>query len=413
MVAIALKARGADCASPAQCEWPADDDPLRIPQGPICLALVYAVLSTGDGAGPWGERPRSAARPARARVVLVDGAGESGAAGFPCPLTLDVLLVVLDLLQRNGGVAPVSPRIVLARKGYRRWGRERQSFERKVLDQIRLLQRLSLGADGLGGPLLQFSARNVARTDFLVRAAPALAAELERRVCIELPNAVLRLDHRRNRGSDVLAKKLAVVVAARGPSDAVRARDLLKQTGHPACPGAGRRNHVAERLPDALRRLRSLEVFDVQGLDPLEHAKASRRNWLSASVWVRLKGRGEDPLATELRGPGSSDPDASGADARPSGHSAAARRGRPRFQPSSEQRSAVSMLRAAGATRERIAQEVGVSLPTLRAYFATELRDAEIQAEPPSWVDVAIKRRATSAIPAHAPSPLGETRDGD
>lgn len=410
MVAIAYKAGGVECASPVRSEWPADDDPLRIPQGPICLALIEEVLSSREGEGAWADQPRAAARAGRARVVFLERDGE--AAGPVCPLTLDVLLVTLDLLQRNAGAAPVSPRIVLARKGYRRWGSERQSFERKVLDQIRQLQRLALEADGLCGPLLQFSARNVARTDFLVRAAPALAAELERGLCIEIPNSVLRLDHRRNRGSDVLAKKLAVMVAAHGSPDVVRARDLLTQTGHPASAGAGRRNHVAERLPDALRRLRSLDVFDVQGLDLLEDAKASRRNWLSASLWVRLKEHGGDAPGAKLHPPCLPDPDVSAANERVSACAALARRGRPRFQPSAEQRTAVRMLHAAGATRERIAQEVGVSLPTLRAYFATELRSAELPAEPPSWVDVVIKRRATLAEAAKVSSPVGETHDG-
>jgi hypothetical protein len=60
------------------------------------------------------------------------------------------------------------------------------------------------------------------------------------------------------------------------------------------------------------------------------------------------------------------------------------RRGRPAFDPKPSQRHLVSTLFAHGATREQIARAVGVSLPTLRRYFAAEIgRSTSLDDDPP------------------------------
>lgn len=350
--------------------WPADDEPLHLAQGPVSAALVRALLGGARGPAALPVHPASW-RPSVIMAAPRGGAGE--ALGESSPLTLDVALVALDLLQRGGGQTPLNPRIVLARKAYRRWGHERQAFESRVAAEIRLLQRFKLLTEDGPEPLLVLGPRNVARTDFVVRAAPSLAVEIGERDWIELPVSVLRLDHRRNRGVDVLAKKLATVIALSGSSGAFGVADLLMQAGMFPDGRGGRRRRMAERLPEALRRVQALGAFEIDGVDTLERRGAGHAEWLNAQIRVRRR----SPLVVAMgtagapgRRPGAH------IDSAETSHRSPGRRGRPRFEPSPQQRNDVRTLVARGATREQIARAVGVSLPTLRNYFSAELREA-------------------------------------
>jgi len=284
-----------------------------------------------------------------------------------------VALVALDLLQRGGGQAPLNARLVLARKAYRRWGHERQAFEARVAAEISLLQTFKLLTEDGPEPLLVLVPRNVARTDFIVRAAPPLTREIGKGDWVELPISVLRFDHRRNRGVDVLAKKLATVIALAGSSGAFGVTDLLMRAGMFPHGRGGRRYRMAERLPEALRRVQALGVFEIDGLEALERRGAGHAEWPNAQIRVRrcYSLLGATGTASAMgRRPGAD------IDSGETAQRAPGRRGRPRIEPSQQQRDDVRTLAARGVTREQIARALGVSLPTLRNYFPAELRAA-------------------------------------
>jgi hypothetical protein len=152
---------------------------------------------------------------------------------------------------------------------------------------------------------------------------------------------------------------------------------------------------VAGRLPAALRRLRALGLFDIRGLEALEHPKGVKRDWLSTEIRIHRRAEAgglpaAQPLVPVTLALGAPDGRDDGQTCRLAG-GAQVRRGRPRFEPSSEQRLLVSTLHARGATRQEIARAVGVSLPTLRRYFAMDFRHADVLAEVrdrPAWPTV-------------------------
>ena len=357
--------------------WPDDDDPLRLPRGPICDAVVSAVLAGGRRLAPLPAalaglplHPRQLqplASAAGERRVRFAGPGEaSGLAALEAvsPLTLDVLLVLLDLLARGGGRVPVNARAVLARKGFRRWGHERQVFENKVNEELRRLSRLELqGACG-AAPLLAFAPRNVARTDFMVEAGAELLEELDLQCVLELPVAVLRLDHRANRQADSLAKRLALALVEANAPGVFSLAELLLRLGEVASPH--RLAHdlaLAGRLKAALGKLSALQVFDIAA-EPARGDDAQQA-WWAAEVAVRPAN------ASAPHRPGRSFQVVESATV-PAEAKPRCGRGRPKFEPTLAQRALVRRLSAAGATRELIAGRLGVSLPTLRRYFAAE-----------------------------------------
>ena len=357
MTSLALAAAGGSArARQSAWTWPNDDDPLRLPRGPICDAVVSLVLAGG-------RRPRAAAPGERRVRFAAPGEARGLAALEPVtPLTLDVLLVVLDLLARSGGMVPVNARAVLARKGFRRCGHERQVFENKVNEELRRLARLEvLGACG-AAPLLAFAPRNVARTDFMVEAGGELLEELEPQYAVDLPVAVLRLDHRANRQADSLAKRLALALVEANAPGVFSLAGLLLRLGEAASPH--RLSHdlaLAERLKAALGKLSALQIFEIAA-EPAE----AREAWWAAEIAVR---RANAPAAHR---PGRSFEVVEAAPA-PAAAKPQRGRGRPKFEPTLAQRALVRGLSAGGATREVIARRLEVSLPTLRRYFAAEL----------------------------------------
>lgn len=354
--------------APVLAPCPADDEPLYVPSGALSQALIVAVLARPRllATSPDPTPPlwlNSAPEPTG--VHAVDGGGA---------LMLDVLLVVLDLLLRGGGAANLSARAVLARKGYQRWGLERQALEARVAARLDLLSRLSVsGPCGLEA-ILSLSARNAAKTDFLVKAGAPLVGDLDPARSRKLPVSILRLDHRRNRSVDVLAKKIAVAMAVtphRGPFLAADLADLAPP------PAVGRCGEVqvasSSHLVAALARLRALGRYAVSNIEGLERRQRAGLDWRSAQVAIqpvsdrnflptraavvaepRIGARRAAALNTAYRPP------------RP--------RGRPRFEPLPEHIGLIRALLARGSTRQQIAAAIGISLPTLRRSFAHELR---------------------------------------
>lgn len=358
--------------------WPTDDAELRLPWGPVSEAFLRAIIGGGSdpSAGSAVSPPQVEYAPGRARASIA-GNLASGWVERVSPLTLDVALVVLDLLQRNGGAASVNARMVLERKGYRRWGCERRAFEQKILGELKILSRFCLHAATGSEPLFVLAPRNVARTDFMARAAAPLAGELANESYRGVASAVLRLDHRRNRGADSLAKKLAVLVALADASSSFYVGELLMRAGELPTDGSQLGDdRLAERFNAASQRLAAVGL-DLRSTDPVDCRNRAGLGWLASEVEVHQRTPPKafskpsvtgGPVALEV----SNDPQ--DGDAKGVG----LRRGRPRFEPSLEQRRLVVRLHAAGTTREAIARAIGVSLPTLRAYFAVELFGGDI-----------------------------------
>lgn len=281
------------CAGAGMARAP-DRVELRIPRDLASRQLIAAVMRAGPHAieNGWrlGENAatfQSKADQASLRVVV------GGADPAECAreiqeidaLTLDVLLVVFDLLFGGRDGVVVTPRTILEAKGYRRWGRERQAFERKILRHLLRVMRFQLeDARGLRA-FFEFAPRNVARTDFVVRPGPALAGGVALNACLELPRAILHIDHRRNRGADPIAKKLAVLFALSGPMPSASVGDLLTAVGEAfGAEEEARHGRLAVRFEAALGRLAELGLFDVR--QPVTFTR--RKGWIQPWLYSRL-----------------------------------------------------------------------------------------------------------------------------
>lgn len=330
-----------DAARQDPFAWPEPEEALRLPRGPACEHLLQTLI--------WTVRDQPPA-----------GSGVGGSV-----LMLDALLVILDLLQRSPAGVAVDARTVLQRKGYRRWGRERRAFEERLSEQLIGLDALVRQLAGEREPLLVFAPRNVARTHFMVRPGGALAAELQAHDWAELGPAVLRLDHRKNREADALAKKLAVALVHVPVGQVLRVRDLLRLAGERPCADQRRRSqHLGERFAAALTRLSALGLSRLTLEPPADRAPGWFEDWCEAEAQV---GVAPTPIAARPRRKGSAARARN--NARP--------RGRPPFSPTPDQRALVASLSAKHCTRAAIAERLRVSLPTLRRYFAAELATAD------------------------------------
>ncbi|RAK61300.1 hypothetical protein DJ021_16575 [Phenylobacterium hankyongense] len=319
------------------------------------------------------------AAPDRRILLAADGAQDSGHDLEEMDaLTLDALLVVLDLLARSPDGAVVNARTVLEAKNYRRCGRERQAFERKILEHLRRLARLNLELAGGVQPFFDFAPRNVARTDFIVRPGTALATGLALETTTELPRSVLHIDHRRNRRAEPLAKKLAVLFALSGPIPNASIAALLVRVGEPiGAGGEPRQGRVVLRFDAAIALLVTLGQLEIRNAPAITRRKGWIQRWLSSQVAIEPSGAafaasGGARHPTLLNGETLHSP-------RPTiapewaPFEPSRGRGRPRFTPSEQQRQLVETMYGRGRTRETIADTIGVSLPTLRRYFAAEL----------------------------------------
>lgn len=354
--------------APVLAPSPADDEPLHVPSGDVSRALIATVL-----ARPRLLAPSPDSTPAPWLTSGLDPTGVHAADGGGA-LTLDVLLVVLDLLLRGGGAANLNARAVLARKGYQRWGLERKALEARVAERLDLLSRLSVpGARGQDA-ILSLSARGAAKTDFIVTAGAPLVEDLVPASSHTLPISILRLDHRRNRSVDVLAKKIAVAMAVSPHGGPFLAADLADLAAPPSeLPCVEAQAASASHLAAALARLRALGRYAVSNLESLDRSQRAGLDWRSAQIAIRPVSEGSFALARTataakpkvgLRRAASLN----------AAHRPPRPRGRPRFEPLPEHIGLIRALLARGSTRQQIAAAIGISLPTLRRSFAHELR---------------------------------------
>lgn len=367
-------------AAPGPRRTRRDDDVLKIARDLASRQLFAALMCAGprgsdQGWGPAEAGGRFHGGEGQIGILLKSVEAETDVREFEeiDALTLDVLLVVFDrVIQAPDGVL-VTPRLVLEAKGYRRWGRERIAFERKILTHLRMLARFEVEA----GAFFAFQPRNVARTDFIVRPGPALAGALAKGAVAELPASVLQIDHRRNRGADPLAKKLAIHFALAGPMQGASVRDLLAGIGELAgTNGASRQGRLALRFEEAASRLAAMRLFDVRQDAAFARRKGWIQPWLYSAIDVEpCFGRRQAPAASAalLQKQEPTQAVCERDFANWMTHPEARGRGRPPFVPTPEHKRRVRSMFASGHTREDIAEDIGISLPTLRRYFADEL----------------------------------------
>jgi hypothetical protein len=104
-----------------------------------------------------------------------------------------------------------------------------------------------------------------------------------------LPQAILQLDHRGNRGADALAKKIAILLSlnwgAARKNDELRIemRALLRRVGELRRPGAAVSAHagrLADRFEEALLRLSEAGVLpNTLWADQAQSMRAENRHW--------------------------------------------------------------------------------------------------------------------------------------
>lgn len=295
------------------------DGMLSFPNNPLVVAAVQAICAGGANAdlneAGW-RRDKSGAPTfefwsgSGGRIkVSVEGSPESGwgdVSSFTT-LTLDCAVAVLACLAsepfRAATSAPrseavwIGPPALLAVKGYKRFGAEREAFAEAVDAELVKLMRLRF--DIICYPAFDPVARRwdrdgVSRSNVsLFEEAPDACArdsyDCRRGRPLRfggwaqhwlnaggamwvspMPQAILQLDHRNNRGADALAKKVAVLLslnwgaARRNRELRVEVRTLLRRIGELRRPGATPISHagrLADRLEEALLRLSEARIL--------------------------------------------------------------------------------------------------------------------------------------------------------
>jgi hypothetical protein len=112
-----------------------------------------------------------------------------------------------------------------------------------------------------------------------------------------LPEAVMQLDHRNNRGADALAKKIAVLLALNWGATRKRrelnldVRTLLRRVGELRRPGAAAAAHagrIADRLEEALLRLSETNILPNKlSCEEATTMRAENRRWFD--VWCEAQ----------------------------------------------------------------------------------------------------------------------------
>lgn len=313
---------------------------LSMPNNPLIVAAVQAICAGGSHAqlneAGW-RRDRNGApvfefwNGAGGRIkVYIDAAPEQAWADVAAfsTLTLDCAVGVLTCLAADPfRAATAAPRCghvwigtpaLLFVKGYKRFGAERIAFADVIDIEIARLMRLrfDIVAYPAFDPLTRkWSGAGISRAGLtLFEAAPDAGApdsyDCERGKPLRfgawsqhwlnaggamwvspMPEAILHLDHRSNRGPDALAKKIGVILALNWGASrkkrtlSVDVRALLRRVGELRRPGtpnahAGR---VADRLEEALLRLSELGVFPSRFAGESAAAmRASNRHWFEA-----------------------------------------------------------------------------------------------------------------------------------
>jgi hypothetical protein len=217
---------------------------------------------------------------------------------------------------------------VLAAKNYTRYGAERVEFAKSITEELERLLLLRFDIHNYPGYSPKARAWNragVTRLDVALIEADEEAGAVDPLECSmgrplrlgawadhwlnaggpmwlsPLPQAILALDHRENRGADLLAKKTALLLALnwgalkRGKTIETDVRTLLRRIGELRRPSAEALQHAgrfADRFEEALFRLADSGLMDISLLG--ETAAVSRSQgrrwfdiWLEAAIIIR------------------------------------------------------------------------------------------------------------------------------
>lgn len=283
------------------------DGALSLPQHPAVRAIFGAMMAAGPAAVTRGWRLESQCavsmqRPGTQPILLRLEAGSARDAEEALltisPLIIDVLSLLLavgpDGAPRARLIRPAD--ILQAKGGGRRCGQERRALEQHIAELLQILRRLSLGA----GPLL-FDLTPIEGGAFVFQPGAALRQLAYGAPLVRVDPKLLQLDHRTNRGPDLLAKKLGVHFALGGESIAIRnVRSLLRAVGEASPELAtriGRSGRLAERFDEALLRLEERSLFHVRyrGKPIDQRVKGWVNRWLAADL-VITPWRGENAL---------------------------------------------------------------------------------------------------------------------
>jgi hypothetical protein len=286
----------------------------------MARAIVAALMCAGPGAASVGWRAEDGCAERVARIGL-----EQVRVRLHCwnaelawrevtgitPLALSTLVVLVDRLQRTDRKGVVlSPGEVLAARGCRRWGGERQALERQIGHELLRLGVMTLNDSRQ--PLFSVAPIGDEGDRFFVALDPAVralwAASPQRRLDWRL----LNFDHRHNRGVEILALKMGLYfgLAGAGLRPVTRSvRAVLKGVGaldDGGCGGRGGR--LADHFEEAALRLqeRDLLALTYRGagessvLD--ERTKGWVSRWLDSVVIVRAAQSGRDSADDALSG---------------------------------------------------------------------------------------------------------------
>ncbi|MDX2274110.1 MAG: hypothetical protein NW206_01565 [Hyphomonadaceae bacterium] len=253
-------------------------------------------------------------------------------------LTLDVAIALLSGLSaapfrtltrapRRGSVR-LGPAAVLAAKQYRRYGAERIEFAEAIAGETNKLMQMRFDIHnypGFNPKSRSWSRAGISRTDVALiergdEAQPADPLECSGGQMLRfgawadhwlnaggpmwvsmLPQAVLALDHRDNRGADVLAKKTALLIALnwgalrRGKTIVTDVRTFLRRIGELRRPSAETLQHsgrIADRFDEALFRLADRGLIEVSLLGEAAALLRSQGRrwfdtWLEAGVIIQ------------------------------------------------------------------------------------------------------------------------------
>jgi DNA-binding transcriptional regulator YiaG len=336
-----------------------------IPNNPLVAAALAAILKGGAKAGEllggWTEQDgRVAYRhigrkrgeiEVHAELRASDGAPASTEEQWAfvktlSPLTADVLVMVLaqlcDPSHRGRAMYPsllpikVTANRLLGYKCYNRWGLERAQCRASFADEMRRLQSLRFDVrdySGWDASIGRWNPRGLSVFDerlfevagerelscaeqpdrlldiaWMIRAGRWAEWWLNTRGTVwtsSIPARLLTLDHRRNRGIELLAKKIGLHMlllwgAVRSRYSFGRRIDhLLEDIGELVAPAA-RDCHWAgrlrDRLDEAMLRLQECGLFaevswpNGRGPGDLDRSKGWVDHWLASVVHIRRPG---------------------------------------------------------------------------------------------------------------------------
>jgi DNA-binding transcriptional regulator YiaG len=352
----------------------------KIPNNPLIAAAIASLFKGGPGArdlmGSWAPDPegrltyRHLGKRGGQIVIYPDPAAVVASQhgtdiekqwafiGEFSALTVDVLLAVLaQICEPSLGnkskypllaPVPITAAAILRYKGLRRWGSEGADLRQRVDKEIMRLQGLRFdvhqfpawdpalnrwnakGVSVIGDRLFDIVDSQAYQTGGAVRGRSEIVwltrvghwsqwwMNAQAKVWLSpLPQRVLEFDHRRNRGSSVLAKKIGLntmvlwgAVRSRGATDR-RIDHLLEDVGE--LPNLDNRDshwggRVRDRFDEAVLQLQEDGIFghvewpDGQGPGGADRVKGWVDAWLSSKITFSRPGEfGENAMASRRK----------------------------------------------------------------------------------------------------------------